>query len=672
MMKYLSILLIILLFLPSVMAEKRAMTVEDLWNFKRVGNIALSPDGKQVAYTVASYDMETNKSNTDIWMINTDGTNLTQVTNKPGYEGAPKWSPDGKQLGFLTTTDKGKVQIFSYDPTTGAITQKTDLPVDIDDYAWAPDSVSFLAVCNVYPDMTLEESNKKDEERINSKATGIVIDSLLYRHWNRWTYGKFSHVFYVNGETGEAKDLTPGKYDTPPISLGGMQDFTLSPDGKTFYFVRNTDKMVAISTNNDIFSVPLEGGEPTLITPNKGGDVNPVISPDGKYLAYTSMAREGFEADEQDLIVHNIETGEKTNLTEEFDRDVTDPIFANGYIYFYSYNHHKSTLYRVPVTGGPVEKLVDEHYNKAVRVCPDGKLVFLRQSVQLPFEIFTADADGKNVQQITFTNKDLLEELEMNPLETFWFTSFDNWRVQGLLVKPPFFDANKKYPVIFLIHGGPQGSWNDDFHFRWNLSLFAAPGYVVVAINPRGSKGYGQTFCDAVSGDWGGGPYKDLMAGFDKLPELFPFIDKDRIGAAGASYGGFMINWINGQTDRFKCLVSHAGLFDNISKYGSTEELWFPEWEFRGTPYKNPELYKKFSPLYYAHNFKTPTLVTHGQYDYRVDVSQGFQMFTALQRQGVPSRLIYFPDECHFVAKPQNARLWWNEVHKWFAQWLKK
>jgi dipeptidyl aminopeptidase/acylaminoacyl peptidase len=256
-------------------------------------------------------------------------------------------------------------------------------------------------------------------------------------------------------------------------------------------------------------------------------------------------------------------------------------------------------------------------------------------------------------------------------LEDFWFESFDGWRVQGILVKPPQFDPEKKYPVVFLIHGGPQGGWSDDFHYRWNLSLFASPGYVVIAINFRGSKGYGQKFCDAVSGDWGGGPYQDLMVGLDAAIQQHPFIDGSRVGAAGASYGGYMINWIAGKNNRFKCLISHAGVFDLLSKYGSTEELWFPEWEFRGNPYNNNEQYHRFSPSRIASRFQTPTMVIHGELDFRVPISQGFQMFTALQRQGVPSRFLYFPDEGHFISKPQNAKLWWSHVHEWLARWLK-
>jgi len=473
---------------------------------------------------------------------------------------------------------------------------------------------------------------------------------------------------------GEARDLTPGPYYAPPIALGGEKDYSYIAKTGTVLYTTNTDSMLATSTNNDIFAVSIHGGNPMRITINKGNDNSPVVSPDGKYLAYLSMARAGFEADELDLMLMDLDTMKVQNLTADFDRDVGQPLFNGEYIYFNTSNHARNCIYRVKWTngGGPVEKIIGEHVNKSVQVTPDGKtLVFLRESVSLPTEIFTANSDGTDIRQITFTNQKLLADLKFQPAEDFWFQSFDGWRVHGLLVKPPFFDPEKKYPVVFLVHGGPQGDWSDEFHYRWNLSMFAAPGYVVLALNFRGSKGYGQKFCDAISGDWGGAPYQDLMTGLDAALEQYPFMDKDRLAAAGASYGGYMTNWIAGHTDRFDCLITHAGLFDIFSKYGATEELWFPEWEFRGTPYQNPELYERFSPSRYARNFKTPTLVSHGELDFRVPITQAFQMFTALQRQGVPSRLLYFPDEGHFVAKAQNARLWWTQIYGWMEKWLK-
>ncbi|NUM37100.1 MAG: S9 family peptidase [Candidatus Brocadiae bacterium] len=666
------IFFILFLMLVSMLAaQKRPIALEDLWAMKRIADPQVSPCGKFVVYTLTSYDMETNKGNSDLWLVPVTGGEPKQLTNTPSHESNPRWSPDGSKIAFLADANDLS-QIFTLRLEDGKVEQATSCPVDVEEFVWSPDGKHFLFIASVYPEKTLEETAAINKAKQESKVKARVIDSLLYRHWNHWTDGKFRHAFLVSTTGGKAKDLTPGAYNTPPISLGGEQDYILSPDSQKLYFVRNTDPMVAISTNNDIFCADVNTGKIHAITTNRGNDHSPVPSPDGKYLAYLSMAREGFEADQTDLMLISLETGKVANLTEDFDRDAEYPVFApNGYIYFLSNNHHYNSICRVKIEGGPVEKVIPDSYNNKLRVACDGSLIFIRQAVNLPYEVFCSDPMGSNVKQITFANKAVLDQLEMNPVEDFWFESFDGWRVHGLLVKPPQFNPEKKYPVVFLIHGGPQGGWSDDFHYRWNLSLFAAPGYVVIAINFRGSKGYGQKFCDAVSGDWGGGPYQDLMVGLDAALQKFSFLDGNRVGAAGASYGGYMVNWIAGKTNRFKCLISHAGVFDLVSKYGSTEELWFPEWEFRGTPYQNNEQYHRFSPSRNASRFETPTMVTHGELDFRVPITQGLQMFTALQRQGVPSRLLYFPDEGHFIAKPQNSRLWWTHVHEWFARWLK-
>lgn len=638
---------------------------------KRVAEPQVSPDAKWIVYTVTSYDLDKNKGNTDLWLVPLAGGESQCLLNSPDFEGSPRWSPDSTRIAFLCDTP-GITQIFTFTLATRQVEQITKSATDIEEFCWAPDGKSFLFVSMVYPGKTPTETAALDKEKQSSPVKARVIDRLLYRHWNRWTNGKFKHVFIMPATGGQERDLTPGEYDTPPISLGGNQDYVLSPDGGVLYFVRNADPMVAISVNNDIFSVNVQTGELQHLTTRKGNDFNPILSPDGRYLAYLSMEREGFEADKVDLMLLDLKTKKTVNLTESLDRDVENPQFSpDGFIYFTAINHYRSTIFRVKIDGAVVEKLVDENRNTSLSIASNGRLVFLRQAANLPAEIFTAREDGKDVKQITFMNASLLAQLEMNPVEDFWFESFDGWRVQGILVKPPHFQSEKKYPGLLLIHGGPQGEWSDEFHYRWNLALFAAKGYVVLGINPRGSKGYGQKFCDAVSGDWGGAPYQDLMAGVDAAIQKYPFLDANKIGAAGASYGGYMINWIAGHTTRFQCLITHAGLFEMISKYGSTEELWFPEWEFRGTPYQNPELYHRFSPSRFASNFKTPTLVTHGEQDFRVPIGQALQMFTALQRQGIPSRLLYFPDEGHFIAKPQNAKLWWNEVHGWLAKWLK-
>ena len=373
-------------------------------------------------------------------------------------------------------------------------------------------------------------------------------------------------------------------------------------------------------------------------------------------------------------MLYDRQSGQIRSLTKDFDYSVRDIAWSpdSKKLYFTVPDRAYTSICSIPVKSGKVKKIITKSLNDQLRLTPDGKtFVFRHQEANLPCEIYKADVKGKKVTRLSYTNQERLSQMEMNSIEEFWFIGAKGDSVHGLLLKPPGFDPAKKWPMIYLIHGGPQGAWEDEFHYRWNYQMFASPGYVVAAVNFHASTGYGQKFTDAVSRDWGGAPYEDLMKGIDYLTSTYDFIDADRMGAAGASYGGFMINWLAGHDHPFQCLVNHDGVYDQVSMYGGTEELWFPEWEFGGTPWDNPEEYEKWSPSTYAKNFKTPMLVVHGENDFRVPNTQGFQVFTALQRQGVPSKLLYFPDEDHFVRKPQNAELWWKTLHEWFAEYLK-
>ncbi len=660
-------------------AEKRAMTVDDLWSMKRIGDAALSPDGRHIVYSLTEYDMQKNSGHTEIWLVPTSGGEPQQLTRHDKSSSLPRWTPDGKAVTFLSSR-QGSSQIYTLPIDGGEAQQLTDAPVDIDDYILSPDGKKIAFSAKVFASAkTVQESADMDKEREDSPVKARVIDHLLFRSWNRWTDGKRTHVFVVDRDGGTIVDLTPGEFDAPPLDLGGHQDYVFSPDGTELAFVSNHTDMPAANTNNDIFLVPITGGEAVALTAdNEAVDNQPMYSPDGQYIIYKAMKRPGFEADQYEIILYDRSSKNKTSLTESFDLTPDDVIWSpdSKTIYFNAEEAGRQPIFSLDVKSKTITKLVSDNVNTGLMISPNGRtLYFKKQSNVLPYELFSFDVKTKKLEQLTQVNKALLSQLDMNPVEDFHFTSFDGADVHGLLIKPPFFDATKKYPLMFLIHGGPQGMWSDDFHYRWNTTMFASPDYVVVAINPRGSKGYGQAWCDAVSRDWGGAPYKDLMAGLDYVLEHFDFIDDTKLAAAGASYGGFMVNWIATQTDRFDALISHASVFDQRSMYGATEELWFPEWEFGGTPYENPELYEKWSPSTYVKNFKkykTPTLVIHGQGDYRVPVTQGFQMFTALQRMGVPSRLIYFPDETHFVTKPQNAKLWWTEVFAWTEKWINK
>jgi dipeptidyl aminopeptidase/acylaminoacyl peptidase len=511
---------------------------------------------------------------------------------------------------------------------------------------------------------------------------------------------------------GSYRDLTPGDYDAPVFSLGGQDDYAFSREGQEICYASNHDKNPAASTNNDLWIVPVNAvtghvgtaasavqvlaQTKNITADNPASDSSPLYSPDGRYIAYRAQQRPGYESDRFRLMLYDRKTGEKKNLTEDVDRWVGTFTWSpdSSHLYFSIEQRGSSLLVRVNASGGKLFPLT-LGFDDDVLVLPDGKrIVFTRMSLKAPTEIFLArlgksaaevapgkggctsfiEGEGVCVGEVALThmNDSLLSTVAMSPLESFLFPGANGDEVEGFLVKPPNFDPTKKYPVKFLIHGGPQGAWGDDWSYRWNPELFAADGYVVIMINFHGSTGYGQKFIDAINGDWGGAPYEDLMKGLDYAEKTYPFIDKDRECALGASYGGYAINWILGHTDRFKCLVSHDGMFNAESAWGTTEELWFNDWEFKGTPYDNRASYEKWSPHQYAKNFKTPTLVIHGQRDYRLDVSEGFQLFTTLQMEGVPSKMLYFPDEGHWVLKPQNSRLWYKTVNEWVDQWVGK
>jgi dipeptidyl aminopeptidase/acylaminoacyl peptidase len=650
-----------------------------------------APDGKRFAF------ISTKQGSSQVWVADFDGavgtvTSVWKLTSIPTEARGELWSPDGKNILFVSNV---------YPECDGAPAEEQ--------------------TCNA----------KKLEAAEKSPVKALIFTHLLYRHWNAYKEGKRSHLFVVAAPVAPSfrqdsagrryenlgfaplpaipHDLTPGDFDAPPFSLGGQDNYAFSPDGQEICYSSNHDKVEATSTNNDLWIVPVSGGPAKNITAdNPASDSTPVYSPDGKYIAYRAQQRPGYESDRWRLMLYDRKTGKRTDLTlDVFDRWVGTFTWAqdSSRLYFVAEDKGESPIYSVDFTSKinsePGYDIVlhstDVHINTLVEgfnddltAAADGKLFYTSMSMQAPNEIWglsrvpcsNAPAEDPSagvkaykhllclVNRITHLNDAILSQISMSPLESFWFTGAHDDKVQGFLVKPPNFDASKKYPVKFLIHGGPQQAWDDDWSYRWNPELLAANGYVVIMINFHGSPGYGQKFIDSINGDWGGAPFEDLMKGLDYAEQTYPFIDKDRECALGASFGGYMINWVLGHTNRFKCLVSHDGTFNNESDWGATEELWFPEWEFHGTPYTNRELYRKWSPHLFAANFKTPTLVIHGQLDYRLDVSEGFQLFTTLQRLGVPSKMLYFPDEGHWVLKPQNSQLWYKTVNDWVDQWV--
>jgi len=688
---------------------QRPFTFEDMMALKRVGEPIVSPDGKWVLFSAVDVDLAANKKTPHSWVVSTAGGPVREIIADQDAD-RPRWAPDGKRFAFLSTKESGsQIWIADFDGTVGNVTRVqrlTTIATEADGELWSPDGKNILFVSKVYPECTDEDCNRrKVEEAAHSKVKAMIFEHLLYRHWDSYREGKRSHLLLIPAERGPGRDLTPGDYDAPVFSLGGQDNYAFSPDGQEICYTSNHDTAEAISTNNDLWIVSVKGGEAKNITAeNRASDSTPLYSPDGHSIAYRAQGRPGYESDRLRLLLYDRKTQTIADLTPNFDRGIGDFVWApdSKTIYFTAEHEGQAPIYAVdtlPVTGTgrsrsqfAKPRLLVAGYNAAPGVTPDGKtLVFSQMSAATPSEIYGSDASGHGCplmsgdedpgrehcslntdRAITRLNEPLLSQVSMSGIEAFWFEGANGDKVEGFLLNPPNFDRSKKYPVKFLIHGGPQGSWGYDWSYRWNPELFAANGYVVVMINFHGSSGYGQKFMDAIRGDWGGAPFEDLMKGLDYAEQHYPFIDKDRECALGASYGGYMANWILGHTGRFKCIVSHDGMFNSTSAWGTTEELWFNEWEFRGTPYNNRPLYDKWSPHLSATNFKTPTLVIHGQLDYRLDISEGFQLFTTLQRLGVPSKMLYFPDEGHWVLKPQNSELWYKTVNDWVDQWVKR
>ncbi len=653
--------------------QQRPMTARDLWSLGRVGGPALSPDGSRVAYTVTRYDLDTFKSKTDIRMVPVAGGEPGRfVTSETGSNSAPAWSPDGSRLAFISSRG-GTPQVYVMPAAGGEARALTTLETGASGpLVWSRNGARLLFSSTVAP--AGNPATERMQKIAAEKSEAKIYDELGYRHWDEWEDELRSHVFALDVAGGAATDLTPGPFDSPPIALGGFVDYDISPDGMEVAFTRNTDVPAMVGTGNDIWLVPATGGEPALLTPSDANDVAPQYSPDGRWIAYLAMSRPGFEADRTQLVLYDRRTHERKSLTADLDLSVDFFTWSadSRTIWFLSSEQLEHNVYRVPVQGGAPARVTEGAYYSGLVVAPDQKtLVVAKQGVDRPVDLFALDARGRPLRQLTHVNDALLDQLALQPVEPFWFDGAGGTKVQGFIVRPPGFDAAKKYPVLFLIHGGPQGAWQDSWSYRWNPNLFGAPGYVIVAVNPRGSTGYGQTFTDEISGDWGGKVYTDLMNGLDHALATYPFLDKDRVAAAGGSYGGYMINWINGHTDRFVALINHDGIFDTRSMYGATEELWFVEWEF-GKPWENPAVFDRWNPAASAGRMHTPTLIIHGGLDYRVPLEQGLSAFTTLRRQGVPARLLYFPDEGHWVLKPQNAFVWWETMHAWLAQYLGK
>ncbi|HCC56076.1 MAG TPA: S9 family peptidase [Solibacterales bacterium] len=659
------------LFASSLLAQPQPFDAAAMMQLARLSDPQISPDGKTVAFVSQTIDVTANKKPKEIYTVPLSGGPPRSL----GEGDRPRWLRDSHYLVF-TGTRGGASQIWMMNEDGVDAHAITSLATEADGAIISPDSKYIVFTSAVYPDCGADDAcNAQHIAAEKDQPKARIYNSLLYRHWTDWQSARRTHLLSMPVSGGKTVDLTPGAIDVPPFSLGGPDDYVISPDSQEVCYVENTADVPAISTNTDLFVVRIEGGEARRITTNPAADMSPRYSPDGRYIAYRSQTRPGYESDRFTLLLLERTTGKVTVLTDLLDRWVNSFVWSpdSQRIFFTAMDRGRQPIQFLEIAGGGTRVAVSgESVLDDMQFTPDGKtLVFTRQSGASPVEIVRAASSGGAPQVLTHFNDAVLAAHPTAPLEELWTKGAEDAQVQSFLVKPPNFNAAKKYPVLLLIHGGPQGEWAQSWTYRWNAQVFAGAGYVVVMPNPRGSVGYGQKFIDDINGDWGGRAYADVMAVADRVAAL-PYVDKDRMAAAGGSYGGYMVDWILGHTNRFKALIAHAGVYDLRSEAGATEELWFPKWEFAGMPWENPEMYDRWSPSHFAREFKTPTLVIHGELDFRVPYTQGLELFTALQLQKVPSRLLIYPDEGHFILKPQNSMLWYKTFIDWIDTWTKK
>lgn len=651
------------------------LTVHDLLAMDRISDSQVSPDGRWIAFNVRETDLAGNRGRTDIWLVGTDGQGLRRLTGHPAADLNGRWTPCGKWIYFLSTRS-GSSQVWRIKVDGGEAEQVTRLPLDVGNLVLAEGMLAFTM--EVFPGTTPGETAARLEATEKGPATGRLYERLFVRHWDAWADGRRSHLFAMPMHGGgEARDLMPGMdADTPSKPFGGPEEIAFTPGGEGLVFTaRDVGREEAWSTDFDLYYVPVDGSAaPRCLTEaNPAWDTTPAFSPDGKTLAYLAMSRPRYEADRFRIVLRPWPDGPARVLTEAWDRSVAAFRWsADGTKLLASApNFGQTSLFAVDAATGKADVLVDKGTVAGFGPAGEG-VVFERNDLKSPAEIYFI-APGAAEKAVTSINAAKLAAVRLGEPEQFSFKGWNNETVHGYIVKPVDFDASGKYPVAFLIHGGPQGSFGNNFHYRWNPQVYAGAGYAAVMVDFHGSTGYGQAFCDSIRGDWGGKPLEDLKKGLAAALAKYPWMDGTKVGALGASYGGYMINWIAGNwPDRFKCLVAHDGNIDERAAYFETEELWFPEWDHMGTPWDSPQNYEKHNPANFVKNWKTPMFVIHGGQDFRVVETQGLGSFNVLQRRGIPSQLLYFPDENHWVLKPANSILWHEKVLAWLDRWLKK
>jgi dipeptidyl aminopeptidase/acylaminoacyl peptidase len=682
MYKSIFFLSIIFLSIPSCLAFQNSdlthpFSIHDMLAMNRISDPKVSPDGKMIVLVLRKTDLEANKGRTDLWLIGSDGTGLLQLTTHPEADSNPCWAPDSKSVYFISSRS-GSSQLWQIPIDGGEAQQITDEPLDVGNLVVSRDGKYLAFTMEVFPDCNGPVETKKRLDEIEQrKSTGRIYENIFVRHWDTWKDGRRSHLFIMPASGGKAIDVMRSMdADTPSKPFGGPEEITFTPDGLGIIFTaRDVGHSEPWSTDFDLYIAPVDGSQPPvcLTEDNEAWDTNPVFSPDSKTLAYLAMARPGYESDRFRIVLRSWPEGKPKILTEKWDRSPSSLCFsADGKtLYATAENLGQRSLFAIDVQTGKVTIAVKDGTISSPSAASK-RIIYTMNNLCSPTELYSVNPDGSDIRQITNINKDKIAAARMGDYEQFTFPGWNFEMVYCYIVKPADFEPNKKYPVAFLIHGGPQGSFGNMFHYRWNPQAYAGAGYAVVMVDFHGSTGYGQEFCDSIRGDWGGKPLEDLQKGLAAALERYPWMDGERVGALGASFGGYMINWIEGNwPDRFRCLVNHDGNLDELMAYFDTEELWFPEWDHLGTPWDNPQSYEKHNPVNFVKNWKTPMLIIHGAQDFRVADTQGLGTFNALQRRSIPSKLLYFPDESHWVQKPANSILWHDTVIAWLDKWLK-
>jgi dipeptidyl aminopeptidase/acylaminoacyl peptidase len=669
-----SFLFCFLLLAISSAAAKRAFTIEDIYRLRGIEDLHVSPDGKTVLFTVQTSDLAKAKRAGHVWLMDADGKNARQFTFGEKGESSPIFSPDGKWIAFISSRD-GDENLYVISASGGEARRLTNISTGVADPLWSPDGKWIAFSSDVYPECADDDAcNKKIEQRWSKGPLHAhMADALLYRHWTKWKDGKRTHILLADVSSGAVRDLTPGEFDSPPFQLGGALRYDFSPDSAELAFDSNHDRNLASSTNSDVWIVPLSGNQlPRNITAsNPAFDGHPKYSPDGKYIAYQLQEQPGYESDLLRLAVFDRSAGTSRVLTESFRNWVDALRWASDSksLYFTAPVDGDNPIFRVTLDSDAIQQVLVDRAIDDFELSPDNhRIIYIRRSVSDPAEIFAVDlADGKSSppQRLSQFNDAVANEVDLRPAERIWVKGADGAKIEVFIVKPHNFDPSTKYPLILNVHGGPQQQWQDSFRGDWQV--YPGAGYVVAFANPHGSTGYGQDFTAEISGDFGGKVFEDLMKVTDELVKL-PYVDPDRTGAMGWSYGGYMMDWFEGHTTRFKAIASMMGLFDLRSFYGATEELWFPEWDLKGQPW-NSDQYEKFSPSYFVKNFKTPCLVISGERDYRVPYTQSLQMFTSLRKMDVPSRLIVYSEAGHWPSWYEMA-LYYTAHLEWFHRYL--